>query len=139
MKKKQVILIASLVHLILWTLFLLVSVVEKLTYQVPDMEPLQFALSKGVYNVFIIVAIAGIVNSTVLHLSLCVNSSTLNMKCKRIRVSALYFSAIATILFYSSAVLLFLINTDVIVIFPIAWFFCELCCGVLLVFSLKSK
>lgn len=70
MTKKRVINIISSLHIVIWVLSLLVSVVLKLTYSDTDMEPLEFALSKGVYNVFILVAIVGIINATTLFLSL---------------------------------------------------------------------
>lgn len=136
--KKRVFLILSMVHLILWIAFLLISVLAKFTYRAQNLDPLDFALSKGVYNVFVIVAVAGIINATVLFLSLRALSN-LNPKCKGKRIAALCFSTIATILFYSFAVLLFFINTDKVVIIPIIWLLCELYCCLLLVLSGNNK
>ena len=135
--KKRGIVIASMMHLILWTVFLLASVIMRFAYHAPEMEPLDFALSKGVYNAFIIVAVAGIINATVLFLSVRTISLHLNTKGKGKRVAALCISTIATILYYSSVALLFFVNADIVIIAPIAWLLCELCCCILLAFSAK--
>lgn len=135
MNKSTVKKILSLMHLILWSVFLLASVIMRFAYRAPDLEPLDYALSKGMYNIFIIVAVAGVTNATVLFLSVRAVSLHLNTKGKGKRAAALCISAIATILYYTSVALIFLVNTDIVVIASIAWFLCELCCGILLSFS----
>lgn len=137
--KKRVFLILSMVHLILWITFLLISVLARFTYHAQNLDPLDFALSKGVYNVFILAALAGIVNAVVLHFSLhgiLLHSKAVNQKT---RITAFCVAVLATILFYSSVVMIFLINTDIIVIMPIVWVFCLLCCSVLLMLAAKKS
>lgn len=139
MKKKSGLVLASFVHLILWTIFLLVSVVLKFAYHAPEMEPLDFTLSKGVYNAFIIIAVVAVINATVLFLSLRAVSSISEKKNKNKRIIALCFSAAASVAFYLFTVLLFVIPSDAIIVIPIAWFLFELCCGVLLIVSAKYR
>lgn len=133
--KKRIITIASLVHLVLWAIFMLVSFVSRFTYSASDKEPLDAALSQGVYNVFIIVAIVGTINATVLFFSLRAVSLCSNGEYKGMRIVALCFSMIATILFYSAFALLFISASDTFFVFPVVWLFFELCCGVLLIIS----
>ncbi|MBE6947796.1 MAG: hypothetical protein E7454_06070 [Ruminococcaceae bacterium] len=139
MKKKRIVFIASLVHLILWGILLLVSVIEQQTFYAPEMEPLAFAMKKGILTVFSIISAVGIITAAVLFLSLCAISSQRNTRCKGRRITALCFSATATILFYSTIVLLFTIDKDILFILPIMWLLCELCCGILLVCSVKKE
>lgn len=137
--KKRIFMILSMVHLILWIVFLLASLTAKFTYHAPNTDPLDFALSKGVYNAFIMVTAAGIVNAVILFFSLrgvLLHPKTENRKKQ---IAAFYVSVLATILFYSSAAMIFLVNTDIIVILPIVWFVCVLCCSILLVFSAKTN
>ena len=129
--KNRVSIRPSTIHFILWLFLLLASIIEKYTFRAPEMEPLDFALSKAMYNVFIIVAAAGVMNAAILLLSFHPRNEKRNAA-RRLAVTA-------TILFYSSAVLIFLINTDAVVIVPIAWLFCELCCGILLVLPLNAR
>ncbi len=129
MKKIAHIILA--LHMILWVVILLISVAMKFTYSAPEMDPLDFELSKGVYNAFIIVALLGIINASILFFSLRAVSSVSGEKHKRQRIVAFCFSLIATILFYSFAVLLFIINSDILLVFPVAWLLCELCSGVM--------
>ncbi len=138
MKIKKGITIASVVHLILWVIFLPISVVEKFKFinNPPEMEKLEFAMSKGAYNVFIITAVAGIITATVLFLSLRAVFHCTDVKLKRKRISALCFSALATISFYLFVMgLLNILKSDVLLILPIVWLLCELCCGALLIIS----
>ena len=132
MKKKRVLTVASVVHLIFWIIVMLVSVVQRFTYRAPEKEPLDFFLSRGVYNVFILVAAVGIVNATVLFFSLRAVSRCPNGEHRRKRSAALWLSVAATVLFYLSAVLIFLVRSDAVVVVPIVWLLCELCCSVLL-------
>lgn len=138
MKTKRVVINISAVHLFLCLAFLLVSVVLSLTYSAPGMEPLEFALSKGIYTVFVFVAVIAVVNATMLFLSLRAVFLRDEEEHKRKRKIALCCSGIATVLFYLSAVLIFVINSDAIIIVPLAWLLCEVCSGVLLICSAKS-
>lgn len=133
MKKSAHIVFA--LHMILWVIILLISVVMRFTYSAPEMDPLDFELSKGVYNAFIIVASLGIINAAILFFSLRAVSSVSGEKHKRQRIVAFCLSLIATILFYSSAILIFIINSDILLVLPVAWLLCELCCGVMFAVS----
>ena len=134
MKKSAHIVLA--LHMILWVIILLISVVMRFTYRAaPEMDPLDFALSKGVYNVFIIVASLGIINAATLFFSLRAVLSVSGEKHKRQRIVAFCLSLIATILFYSSAILIFIINSDMLLVLPVAWLLCELCCVVMFAVS----
>ena len=131
--KKNGIVVASGIHIILWIIILLASVVGRLTYRgEPEMEPLDFALSKGVYNVFVIVAICGLFTAILLFLSLYAIKRHQGSEHKRTRLVTLCFSVIATVLFYVSTVSIFAIRSDYVLIVPILWILCELTCGVLL-------
>lgn len=77
------IVIASGVHLIIWAIVMLASIVESFTYNEPTAEPLNFALSRGIYSIFIIISAAGIINAAVLFLSLRGISSSKGDKQKR--------------------------------------------------------
>ena len=133
MKKSAHIVLA--LHMILWVIILLISVVMRFTYSAPEMDPLDFELSKGVYNAFIIVASPGIINAAILFFSLRAVSSVSGEKHKRQRIVAFCLSLIATILFYSSAILIFIINSDIFLVFLVAWLLCELYSGVMLAVS----
>lgn len=129
------IVIASGVHLIIWAIVMLASIVESFTYNEPTAEPLNFALSRCIYNIFIIISAAGIINVTVLFLSL----RGICDKQKRKKITSLCFSVTATIFFYLSAVLVFVIQSDLVIIFPIICLLLELCCGALLPVSGNSN
>jgi hypothetical protein len=140
MKIKKGITIASVVHLILWVIFLPVSVVEKFKFinstPPPEWNSLDFAIAKGISNMFIITAVAGIITATILFLSLRAVFRCMDVKLKRKRISALCFSTIATISFYLFVMgVLNILNSDVLLLLPIVWLLCELCCGALLIIS----
>lgn len=130
MKKVVHIVLAS--HMVLWVIFLLVSVVMRFTYSAPEMEPLDFELSKGVYNAFAIVAALGIINAAILFFSFRAVSRDSSVTHKRRKIVAFCFSLIATFLFYLSAILIFIINSDILLFLPVAWLLCELCCVIVL-------
>ena len=137
--KKRLFVILSIVHVIWWIVFLLISIFAKFTYQAPNADPLDFALSKEMYNVFILAALAGIVNAVVLHVSL--DDFFLDSKAenKRKRITAFCVALLTTVLFYLALVMFFLVNTDVVLIMPIIWFVCLLFCIVLLMLPPNRK
>lgn len=56
--------ILSVVLIALFSVVLIASIIGKMFYTAPEgSEPLDTILSKGIYNVFIILAIAGVLNS----------------------------------------------------------------------------
>lgn len=118
--------IISNVVAVFWFVVLLMSVVGKLTYHAPDAEPLDFALSQGVYNVFILIAAMGLLSSVLLSLSLCTFKSTL-------KIFTLGVSVLTNILFYLFIVLLFVVNKNPIFIALFLWIFCAVACIVLLI------
>ena len=140
MKKSSGVIIAAAVHTILWIVVLLVSVVGKITFNAPEMEPIEFALSKEVYNVFIIIAAAGVLNSALMLFSLYSASTASITKSKVLAKLAIVFSAVTNILFYLSVVLIFNINTDAVIIAPIVCaVFAACCCIILIVLRTKKR
>ena len=136
MKKWQGIKIAAVVHTLLWVVVLAICVIGRLTFRGdPGMEPLELMMSKGIYNVFIIIAVAGIVNSALLSFSLRTVLAPVITKRKVLEKTALAFAMIANILFYLFAILLFLINSDALIVIPIIWLICVFCSCVMLLFG----
>lgn len=140
MKKRNGIRIASVAHTILWIAVFVISIIGRLAYKDPEMEPLELFLTKGVYNAFIIIAAAGILNSALLLFSLRSIAVTAITKSKGLEKMAMVFSVLSNILFYLSAVLIFYINTDVIIIVPVMWVLCAFCsCVILIVLRGKKE
>ena len=97
------------------------------------MEPLELMMSRGIYNVFIIIAVAGMVNSALLSFSLRTVLAPAITKRKVLEKVALAFAIIANILFYLFAILLLLINSDALMIIPIIWLLCVFCSCIMLI------
>lgn len=132
--------IVLIVHVIFWSFFLLASIVERIRFahSPAEMEPLDLLLSKGAYNTFIVLALLGIFNAGLLLFSARPILKNVDVKDKRKRKVAFWFSLTAAILFYLFIVLLFANGSDKLLILPIAWLVCELCCGVSLAVSKKK-
>lgn len=131
---KKIFRVLLTVHLAFWVLALLLSIVRRVTYTASDAEPLDYFLSQGIYNVFILIGAVGSINAAMLFCA-CVapeNSAESHKKCRSV---ALWLTYLATLLFYASIVLLFLIQSDFVILAPAAWLLCEVCSGVLLVAS----
>lgn len=133
MKNKNGMIIASLVHTTLWIVILLISIIGRAVYKDPEMEPLDFLLSKGVYNAFILVAATGLFNAILLLFSLRSVLTTAITKSRVLEKTALFFSIITNMLFYLSVILVFLMKTDAVMIVPIVWALCAVCCFVILI------
>lgn len=136
---KRVAKIVSVLHMIAWVINLLIVAVEGFTYSgTPEMEPLEIALTKGVYIVFMILASMGSINAAILFFSLRAVLRDPGVKHKKTKNVAFCFSIIATVLFYSFAILPFIIRSDIFLVLPAAWLLCELCCGVMFAVSKKA-
>lgn len=126
--------IILITHMILWVAILLISAVTGLTYSDPDAEPLDFYLSRAVYNLFIILALLGIINAAVLFFSSRAISNASGAMHKRKRI-AFCFSLAATIILYLFDILLFVVKSDVLLVLPAICLLCELCCGIVFAVS----
>lgn len=98
---KKVFRTAAFVHWLLWCGFLVISVLGRIGFRGDGLEPLDYALSKGIYNVFILVALAGVLTS--LLLVGCINNTLLRS-----------ISVLTCILFYLCVVLLFTVSRDAV-------------------------
>ncbi len=63
---KKIFRVLLTVHLAFWVLALLLSIVRRVTYTAPDAEPLDYFLSQGIYNVFILIGAVGSINAAML-------------------------------------------------------------------------
>lgn len=135
MKKWQAIKIASVVHTLLWAVILAICVIGRLTVQRDPgiMEPMDFYFTKGIYNVFIIIAAAGIFNAALLSLSLRFVSADAITNRKVLGKVTLAFSILSNILFYLSAFLILYVNRDAVIFVPILWILCAFCSGFMLI------
>lgn len=132
MKKSISIILTT--HMILWVAILLISVVMRFTYSAPDADPLDFELSRGVYNVFIVVALLGIINAAILFFSSRTISNASGAMHKRQRI-AFCFSLAATVILYLFDILIFVVKSDILLVLPAIWLLCELCCGIVFAVS----
>lgn len=131
--------IASWIHLILWIALLLISVVVRVTFNAPESEPLDYELSKGVYNAFIIVSLAGILTSTLSFLTVKHMKNPLRKEKKGFDILLRSFVVAACVMFYVSCVLIFVINEDAVIIAPILWMICVVFCSAMLIVSKTKK
>lgn len=131
--------ILSIVGSALWMMFLVISLIAMFMYKDPEADAIDFALSKAVYNVFILVAAIGLFNSTLTSLCLysVFNANTSEKSIlKKVTLCAL---AMTNLLFYASICLIFVVNNDVVIIAPIMWALCAAGCLVLLVLLRRKK
>ena len=97
-------------------------------------------MSRGVSNVFILTAVAGVFSAGLLLLSLCSISATEVIKSKGLKKTALVLSIITNMLFYVSMFLLFLISKEEItVVSIIVWALCATCCCFILITARLKK
>lgn len=126
---------------VLWLTMLIISVIAQILYAVPDEEPLDFTLSKGVYNVFLLISFLGFISSFMLLLSLSAFYKRRNSDQKKQRTLkniTLAATIMDNLLFYLSIGLIFLVNSDAIIFAPFIWCLCSIICAVLLI-VLKIK
>ena len=138
MKKRNVFVMASAVHLVLWGILLTVSAIDLLAvfcFPPTDRDmPLGYALEKGISVVAAIVAAAGVLDSVLLFFSVRWRVAACgNEKHRRL---ALCLSLTATAAFYGFFILLFVVNRDWIAGFlpclALVWLACMAVSGVLL-------
>ncbi len=117
--------IASLVHLILWIGFLILSIVGRVTFKAPDAEPLDYTLSIGMYNFFTVAAIAGILTALSPYMSVSHMCNPLVFTNSIFHKLALLFSVLTIITFYLFLIMLPLnININeiiVLLVLPAIW------------------
>lgn len=135
MKKRTKISTACIVYVAVWAVILLVCVGAKLGYSDPAVEPLDAFMTQGVYNVFILVSCAGLFSAALLPLSLRTRAA----KSGGIEKTAFALSIATNALFYTSAVLIFLKNSNIVIIAPIAWAVSFVCCALTLVVPWVKK
>ena len=145
MKKKKVIVVALFAHIILWVVFMLASVVMRFTYSPkPGAEPLEIWMEKGIHEAFILVTLIGIISAASLFFSLRPVLCCPDIKLGKKRIAAICLSSAANIVFYLFVVLLFdlfgvPLSDKIGGIIALAWLLCEVCCGLLLFFSVDKK
>ena len=127
-KSKKVIQTVSAGFTVLWFVLFAISVAAGILYTDPEAEPLEFFLSKGIYHVFILTALMGLISSGMLSLSLRVG--------KTVTILA---AVMDNLLFYLSVGLVFRVRNDAVIIAPLMWCVCSAVCIVLLVIQLHKK
>ena len=131
---KKLPLVVAALHVFLWVAFLIISIVESVTFITPEnTEPLSLFLTTAIYNTFIIFSTVGIINALILFFSMKVFLKNRGEKQGLESRTAFFCSVFATMFFYLFVVLIFAINKDFLLIFPLLWLVCELCCIVLLI------
>lgn len=102
MNKRKGVVIAALVHLILWSVLLLYSGILRIRFEVNsrDLTPMEYAFSGFGYNLLLVVTTVGALVGAFLFFSLrnFVDSSDPNKKGRK--KVALYLSVAAMALFY---------------------------------------
>lgn len=131
--------ILSIIHSTLWFAFFTLSIIAKYFYNAPDADPVDFALSKGVYNAFIFIAVMGLFSSMVLSISMYVVSKHKLTKKSFLKKATLTISILTNLLFYISIYLLFVINSDSILVIPVIWGLCVITCLVLLIIIIRNE
>ncbi len=123
------------IHLAFWAALFPISVIARITFKSQGFEPLEYALDRGMYNVFILISLAGVLTSALLFLSVRHLNNPLH---KTNKVLNLLLKATATmecVMFYASCFLMFAINKDSVIIAPILWIMCIVLCSAVLIVS----
>lgn len=129
MEKFKITKILSVIYSALWGAFLLISIIGRLTYNASSADALGEYMDKGIYNVFVFVAAAGLLSALSSLFCVLLTSKTQTNPAR----AAFALSIITNVLFVLSFVLLFLINKDWIVFAPILWAICLVGTSVMLV------
>ncbi len=116
MKRKQKFaMIISIGYTVLWFVLFILSIVARITYRASEgADRIEVLLLEIVYNVFILVALMGLISSVLFLLPLIWGRKVSKSKLRnlyRIKNSALIFAGIENLLFYLSVLLLFWIKT----------------------------
>ncbi len=121
-RMKKPIKVLSIVHMCIWIFLLIIVIVEKGRYvSSANGEPLDIYLSNGIYNIFIVLAIAGINSSLLLVIAI---DSLIKMYCssmQNVKNRAVVVAVISNVLFYTFIVSLCCIKEEWILIIPIIW------------------
>ena len=123
-KAVTVVYILSVVLIALFSVVLIASIIGKM-FSAPDgSEPLDIIFSKGIYNIFIILALTGILNSILLFVCIrfFAKRKLYSIKNKNIFKSIPFISAaLCNLLFYLFAVIVFTSHSYIMLAIPIVW------------------
>lgn len=129
---KRILKISSVVITIIWISFFIISSVAKYNYSDPSLEPMDEALNKMVYNVFIYSSIYGIINSVLTSVCLFSIFSFNGLENRIFGKIFLSTLGVVNLSFYGVMILLFPVNKDWLIIFPIIWVICAIACVAML-------
>ena len=122
-KKIKMLKVISTILTAIWFIVLIISIIAKSCFKAPGLDPVDYALSKSMYNVFIIMAIMGMLSSLLMTISLekfkkLGNSSHNCINCKK---ALLVSVTLANLLFYIFFALTFCLRSDTVLIVIVLW------------------
>ncbi len=124
-----------------WGIVLIASVVAQCYYTSTDLDTIDYALSKSMYNVFIIVAILGILSSLLLIASISVlkrwdSPSVITITNKSVVIIS---SVCANVIFYIFLFLLFFVNYDILLFILPVWLISTIISACSLIVVLRKR
>ncbi len=126
--------------MIFWAVFLPISIIGRITFNAPELEPLDYFMTKGMYNVFILFAIAGVLTSVLLFLAARQLSNLLHKENKILTALLKTAATAECVMFYVSCLFMLIINKDALAIASvIVWLVCVVLCSVMLIVSKTSS
>lgn len=138
---KKALKIASIAHIVVWIVILFALVVQRLIYVTPpDYDAISDIIEKGLFTLFIGIAVFEVLNSVLLSACLRTFFDSYVSKLKVLKNTALWFSVLTNLLPYLSVCLLFAMDFKNVLIVPIIWVICTLVSLVLfIVLKVKMK
>lgn len=133
---KQIPKIAAVIHLIAWTVLLLISVVARICWQAPaSADGWDIMMIKGLYRVFILFSAAGVWNAALVLGAVKYFDAPSFQEHRRFDTVLEYVADATGILFYLCLVLPIILHGDEIFLAYALWLLCMVVCLVMLVIA----